>query len=398
MNLYIGPFEACRRLVPYTVKAGRMIDEYVIECDFDNQYLCPLNFLQLYDKCYLMPENATNYHGIKKMCGENFKLAKLDRIDLIGIVERIFRPSAPVWMDFLTNYTGFFSENIHKSDNPQDDDEYFDWREQFGGTFGHIKPIDINDKNILFICEKPYKDSYSSIHGDVGRYSEIFFEEYALPNNQVYPTFGKYGSSSNPREKSTDDEDRICRKLMDSFSDFGHHRFIRFNEDHSLKLSISSGYFSQTKYVHTGIKESNSTRSCEEFENEKICDARRNVTASKIMITGEGNWQLTSAPFGQRSPMYCHSRYYSFDENGYCRSDFTPFVKGNYMRSIAKDGWNYYYLGVDLQSNNMFYRDSSTRPQPVFEFYRSLWDKTYLPGKPGMHIVLTKNKLLQKIE
>ncbi|CAB3410965.1 unnamed protein product [Caenorhabditis bovis] len=307
MNLYIGPFEACRRLVPYTVKAARQIDEYIIECDFDHYYTCPRNYLQLYDKCYLIPENATNYYGINKTCGENFKLAKLDRIDLIGIVERVFRPSTSVWMDFLTNYEGIYSENIHKSDDLRDDDEYFDWREQFNGKFGYIKPLDIKDDNILFICEKPYKDSYSAVNGDVGRYSEIFFNEYALPNNEVYPTFGKYGGS-NYLSGITPEEDRVCKKLMDSFSDFGHHQFIKFNEDHSLKLSIPSNYLSQTKYVHTGIKEANPIRSCDEIEKEEICNARRNMTASKIIIADKGNWQLTSAPFGQRSPMYCQSR------------------------------------------------------------------------------------------
>ncbi|CAB3411431.1 unnamed protein product [Caenorhabditis bovis] len=204
MNLYIGPVEACRRIVPYWVRNARIIDEYLIECDY-------------------------------------------------------------------------------------------------------------------------------AVHGDVGKFSEIFFEEYALPNNQVYPTFGKYGSSFHPNEASTKDEDRICSKLMGSFSDFGQHQFIRFNEDNSLKLSIPPSYFSQTKYVHTGIKKAtNSTRSCGEFGNE-VCNARRNLTASTIIITDGSNWQLTSAPFGQRSPMYCQSRYYNFDENGYCRSDFTPFIKGNYM-------------------------------------------------------------------
>ncbi|CAB3411477.1 unnamed protein product [Caenorhabditis bovis] len=279
-----------------------------------------------------MSENATNYNGINKTCGSNFKLAKLDRIDMIGIIERIFRPSASIWMDFLTNYEGIYAENIHKSDDLRDDDEYFDLREQFIGKFGYIKPIDIKDDNILFICEISYKESYSAVHGDVGKFSEIFFEEYSLPNNQVYPTFGKYGSS-NYLSGITPEEDRVCKKLMDSFSDFGRHQFIRFNEDHSLKLSISSNYFSQTKYVHTGIKDTtNSTRLCDEFEKEEIYNVRRNLTASKLMITDEGNWQLTSAPFGQRSPMYCQSEYYSFDGNGYCRSDFFPFIKGSYMK------------------------------------------------------------------
>ncbi|CAB3404051.1 unnamed protein product [Caenorhabditis bovis] len=315
-------------------------------------------------------------------------------------------------MDFLTNYEGIYSENIHTSDDLRDDDEYFDLREQFNGKFGPIKPIDIKDDNILFICEKPYKDSYAAVHGDVGKFSEIFFEEYALPNNQVYPTFGKYG----------------------------------FNEDHSLKLSIAPSYFSQTKYVHTGIKEANSTRWCDEFEKEEVCNARRNMTASKIMITDEGNWQLTSAPFGQRSPMYCQSRYYNFDENGYCRSDFTPFIKGTYMSchkafeilkdyyhaniwcwyhmgespckrckdpsgmlsepesveevellgSIAKDDWNY-HLGVQLRRGHFHRYHYVYYPKRIFDFYWGLWDKIYSPGPLGSRIVLTKNKLLKDV-
>ncbi|CAB3410966.1 unnamed protein product [Caenorhabditis bovis] len=342
-NLQIGPFEACRRLVPYTVKAARQIDEYIIECDFDHYYTCPRNYLQLYDKCYLMPENATNYYGINKTCGENFELAKLDRIDLIGIVEREFRPSTSVWMDFLTNYEGVYSENIHKSDDLRDDDDYFDWREQFNGKYGYIKPLDIKDDNILFICEKPYKDSYSAVNGDVGRYSEIFFNEYALPNNEVYPTFGKYG-------------------------------------------------FELSEWNNSGRGQS-------------------------------------------------VQRYYNFDENGYCRSDFTPFIKGNYMKchkayeafypysasigackrrigksickhcsdlsgmlsepesveevellgSIAKDGWNY-YLAVIMMSDNLFYYNSWKINDPTYDFYWSLWDHHYSPGPPGQPIVLTKNK------
>ncbi|CAB3411430.1 unnamed protein product [Caenorhabditis bovis] len=295
MNWYIGPVEACRRIVPYWVRNARIIDEYLIECDY-------------------------------------------------------------------------------------------------------------------------------AVHGDVGKFSEIYFEEYAQPNNQVYPTFGKYGNSYQPNEASTKDEDRICSKFMGSFSDFGQHQLIRFNEDHSLKLSIPPSYFSQTRYVHTGIKDAtNSTRSCDEFEKEEICNTRRNLTASKIMIANESNWQLTSAPLGQRSPMYCQSGYYSFDGNGYCRSDFTPFIKGTYMTchkavnmwrnyfaaneiceidigqntSIAKDGWNY-RLGVRYYyESKAFYRDSGTgHRETIFDFYWSFWDRTYSPAPPGRIIVLTKNKLL----
>ncbi|CAB3403810.1 unnamed protein product [Caenorhabditis bovis] len=222
-----------------------------------------------------MPENATNYDGIKTMCGPNFKLATLDRIDLIGIVERIFRPSTSVWMDFLTNYIGIYSENIHKSNDLAEDDEYFDLREQFNGKFGYIKPLDIKDDNILFICEKPYKDSYSAVSGDVGKYSEIFFEEYALPNNLVYPTFGKYGNLSG-----------------------------RLSEPESVE---------------------------------------------EVELLG----------------------------------------------SIAKDGWDY-YLGIQKWRDG-FAQDYYNGKNPVFDFYWSLWDKTYSPGPPGLRIVLTKNKLLKTL-
>ncbi|CAB3411428.1 unnamed protein product [Caenorhabditis bovis] len=211
---------------------------------------------------------------------------------------------------------------------------------------------------------------------------------------------------------------------MGSFSDFGQHQLIRFNEDNSLKLSIPSNHFSQTQYVHTGIKEAtNSTRLCDEFEKEEAC-VRRNLTASKIMIANESNWQLTSAPLGQRSPMYCQSEYYSFDGNGYCRSDFTPFIKGTYMAchkavnmwrnyfaasgvceyhigkntSLAEDGWNYHLGIIYFPDRRIFFRETKTVWEDTFDFYFSLWDKTYSPGPPGRCIALTKNKLLVNVE
>ncbi|CAB3411426.1 unnamed protein product [Caenorhabditis bovis] len=69
--------------------------------------------------------------------------------------------------------------------------------------------LDEKRERVKKLNEKPAEHD-DAVHGEVGKFSEIFFDEFALPNNQVYPTFGKYGSSYHPNEASTKDEDRIC--------------------------------------------------------------------------------------------------------------------------------------------------------------------------------------------
>ncbi|CAB3403808.1 unnamed protein product [Caenorhabditis bovis] len=65
------------------------------------------------------------------------------------------------------------------------------------------------------------------------------------------------------------------------------------------------------------------------------------------------------------------------------------------LGSIAKDGWDY-HLGIQTWDDG-FAQDYYVGKNPVFDFFWSLWDKTYSPGPPGQRIVLTKNKLLKTL-
>ncbi|CAB3404053.1 unnamed protein product [Caenorhabditis bovis] len=66
------------------------------------------------------------------------------------------------------------------------------------------------------------------------------------------------------------------------------------------------------------------------------------------------------------------------------------------LGSIAKDGWDY-CLGIKEWGDG-FAQVNHFKENPIYDFYWSLWDKTYSPGPPEQRIIMTKNKLLKSLE